>query len=274
MVHQIYKYFFVILAFLSFQVQADSNEKLAEQIVMRSGLSEMIGQFPSMLKEGIRQGAEQSGGNKKMVMQINQIIDQAFIVKDAVDEVRNDLSKQLSENELKSVLEWLQSPLGQKISQMEVAAMSPESYQAMESQLMELQKKYRGSERERLFEDFDKSTNATEASLETAIAVQLTLASAMAASSNNPQMPSYEYLKENIEANRFMMRGVIGQQVYSNYLYTYQKLTDDELKAYVAFTSSPAGTRFSTVINESVKNVLLKPSEVIGTKIMGDVISG
>jgi hypothetical protein len=137
-----------------------------------------------------------------------------------------------------------------------------------------LQEKYRGSERERLFQLFDKATSATDASLETAIAVQLTLASAMSASSNNPQMPSYEQLKQSIEDNRFMMRGVIGQQVYANYLYTYQKLTDDELKAYVNFVSTPAGNRFSLVVNEAVKNALLKPSEIIGSKIMTEAISG
>ena len=71
-----------------------------------------------------------------------------------------------------------------------------------------------------------------------------------------------------------MMRGVIGQQVFANYLYTYQQLTDQELEAYVDFTASPAGNRYSSVVNESIKNVLLKPSETIGSKIMGSVTSG
>jgi len=71
-----------------------------------------------------------------------------------------------------------------------------------------------------------------------------------------------------------MMRGVIGQQVFANYLYTYQKLTDDELEAYVNFVSTPAGNHYSLVVNEAVKNALLKPSEVIGSKIMAEAISG
>ncbi len=275
MVHQLKVLVFVMIAVQSFFIYAQNNVELANKIVNRSGLSEMINQFPALLKEGIRQGAEQSGGNsQKMVMQISQIIDQTFGINESIEIIRNDLSDQLTGQELASVLEWLDSPLGKKITAMETAAMTSSSFQDMQSQLLGLQEKYRGSEREKLFQSFDKATNATEASLETAIAVQLTLASAISASSDNPQMPSYEDLKKSIEDNRFMMRGVIGQQVFANYLYTYQQLTDQELKAYVDFTASPAGNHYSLVVNESIKNVLLKPSEVIGSKIMGNVTSG
>ncbi len=275
MVHQIKIFFFVIFAMQSFFLHAESKDYLAKRVVNHSGLTEMIHQFPALLKEGVQQGAAQSGGaNQKMVMQISQIIDQAFGINESIEIIRSDLSSQLTENELTAVLEWLESPLGKKITRMEVAAMSSDAFREMESQLPGLQKKYRGSEREKLFQSFDKSTNATEASIETAIAVQLTLASAMAASSSSPQMPSYEYLKKSIEDNRFMMRGVIGQQVFANYLYTYQNLTDEELKAYVDFTASPAGNHYSRVVNESIKSVLLKPSEIIGSKIMGSAVSG
>ena len=284
MIHQIKICFFLVFAFLSFYSAAQSSqsadsEALANEVIQQSGLSVMISQFPVLLKEGIQQGGEQSGeegsgNNQKMIMQISQIIDQAFVVSESIEGISAELSTELTEQELLSVLEWLNSPLGKKITQMEIDIMSSEAYKDMQSQLLSLQEKYRGSERERLFERFDKATNATEASLETAIAVQLTLASAMSASSNNPQMPSYEELKQSIESNRFMMRGVIGQQVFANYLYTYQKLTDDELEAYINFVSTPAGNHYSLVVNEAVKNALLKPSEVIGSKIMAEAISG
>ena len=284
MIHQIKICLFLVFAFLSLNSAAQSSqsadsEALANKVIKQSGLSVMISQFPVLLKEGIQQGGEQSGeegsgNNQKMIMQISQIIDQAFVVSDSIEGIRAALSTELTEQELLTVLEWLNSPLGKKITQMEIDIMSSEAYKDMQSQLLSLQEKYRGSERERLFQRFDKATNATEASLETAIAVQLTLASAMSASSNNPQMPSYEELKHSIESNRFMMRGVIGQQVFANYLYTYQRLTDDELEAYVNFVSTPAGNHYSLVVNEAVKNALLKPSEVIGSKIMAEAISG
>ncbi len=284
MIHQIKICLFLVFAFLSLNSAAQSSqsadsEALANKVIKQSGLSVMISQFPVLLKEGIQQsggqsGEEGSGNNQKMIMQISQIIDQAFVVSDSIEGIRAALSTELTEQELLTVLEWLNSPLGKKITQMEIDIMSSEAYKDMQSQLLSLQEKYRGSERERLFQRFDKATNATEASLETAIAVQLTLASAMSASSNNPQMPSYEELKHSIESNRFMMRGVIGQQVFANYLYTYQRLTDDELEAYVNFVSTPAGNHYSLVVNEAVKNALLKPSEVIGSKIMAEAISG
>ena len=284
MTHQIKILFFLIFAFVSLNSHAQPNQELANlalvnQVIERSGLTKMISQFPVLLKEGIQQGAEQSGAqgsanNQKMFMQINQIIDQAFVVSQSIEGIRAEFSTQLTEQELLHVLEWLNSPLGVKITQMEIDVMSSDAYNDMQSQLLSLQEKHRGSERERLFQDFDKATNATEASLETAIAIQLTLASAMSAASNNPQMPSYEELKKSVEANRFMMRGVIGQQVYANYLYTYRKLTDDELKAYVDFALTPEGNHYSLVVNEAVKNALLKPSEVIGSKIMEEAISG
>jgi hypothetical protein len=77
----------------------------------------------------------------------------------------------------------------------------------------------------------------------------------------------YEQLERRIENQRGMLRGVVGQQVYDSYLYTYDKISAQELALYLDFLESPAGKQFSQVVTSSIQQAIMEPVESIGRQI-------
>lgn len=261
----------VIILMLSTAAQAET--KLAEKVYQASGLNDMILRFPELLKEGVAGSVNQQ--NKKedtFVKELSSIIDDAIDVNELATKMQRHLSNGLTESQLASVLAWFSSQTGSKIVALERQAISAESVKKMEMQVVELQRKYKGTDRERLFQDFDKATNMTESTLETAMAVQVALAGAFTAEGASPM--SYEQLQEVIEANRFMTRGLIGQQVYTSFLYIYEPLSIAEIQQYVDFARSPDGYRYTQVLNAALREVLIAPSQQIGRSIMKVAVSG
>ena len=102
--------------------------------------------------------------------------------------------------------------------------------------------------------------------MDTTVAVQLGLASAMAAF-NGSKGPTFEQLQQQIENQRGMLRGMVAQQVYDGYLYTYQDLSSSELKKYIEFLESDAGSAFTRVVTNSVQRSITDPVESIGNQL-------
>ncbi|ARU58772.1 multipass membrane protein [Oleiphilus messinensis] len=243
-----------------------------EQLYLQSGIQDAIAQFPSILKEGVASSAAESEHSTRYTQQVTEIIERTIDVDDLGSQVKQHLNSKLSSEHVDSILAWLMSPLGQKVVKLETTAATMAGFEEMSAQTVTLQKQYKGTPREKLFENFDRATRTTEAALETAMAVQLALVGAFADAGQGAGMPDYAMLTEMVEANRFMTRGLIGQQVFTNYLYTYRTLNDDELKRYIRFAESPAGLRYFSALNEALRSALIAPSKEIGRSILQEAL--
>lgn len=249
--------------------QASGHRTLVTQVYTASGLEDMVKRFPELLKEGVAGGMNETGQqDKNFVRELSSIIDSAIDEKVMGEKIQQHLGGGLTDAQMTSVMTWLNSSIGSKVIALEKKAVTTESVQEMEAKVVELQRKYKGSERELQFAAFDKATDMTEASLETAMAVQVALAGAFASAGEGASPLTYEQLQELVEANRFMTRGLIGQQVYTSFLYTYEPLSKEELQAYIDFAETNDGSRYFRVINAALRDVLIEPSREIGKNIM------
>ena len=104
-----------------------------------------------------------------------------------------------------------------------------------------------------MFDRFDRASRATESAVDTSIAVQLGMATAMAALSTDSV--HYQQIRQRIEGQRSMLRGMMEQQVYDGYLYTYRNISNQELGLYLDFLESDAGSAFSRVVTNSIQPV-------------------
>jgi len=240
---------------------------LADSVLRESPIDEVVAQYPAMMSQGIRQGLTQSGRVEPFVANtISSVVSNAFSVAEIRARLIEDLDQGLSERQLNTVLDWYETPLAEKISRAEVAASSPAAWEQVEASAPVLQEKYKGSERSKLFTRFDRAARATESAVDTTVAVQLGLASAMAAF-NGSKGPTFEQLQQKIESQRGMLRGMVAQQVYDGYLYTYQDLTPSELKDYIAFLESDAGSAFTRVVTNSIQRSITEPVESVGNQL-------
>ncbi len=237
---------------------------VVERLISSAGMDDLLAQYPVLIQRTLARNL----AGKALPRGLSQVFDQAirssFQPDDLLDEFAQALATRLTPEEAGHALEWYTSPLGRKVVRAEMGAVA--DGQALES-LDQLRERYRGTERERLFAAFDRATGSTETMLDNAQILQLAMAAAITSVVHGPTLPTYDDLKAIILKRRTAMRGEVGEQAYLNYLYTYQHLSLDELKAYIAFARSPAGQAFVQGVNAALKETLQKRSDQMSERL-------
>lgn len=238
----------------------------ARQVLAVSPVDDIVARYPAMMSQGIREGLKQNGQLPPMVANtIGNIVSSGFNSVDIEQKIINDLQANLKDSQLQDVHDWYETPVAKKISSAEIAASEPSAWQEIQANAAELNSQFKGTRRAEMFDRFDRAARATESAVDTTIAVQLGLATAMAAFSSDSA--NYEQLRQRIESQRSMLRGVVGQQVYDSYLYTYQDISAQEMDLYLKFLESPAGAAFSRVVTNSIQQAITEPVESIGKQM-------
>ncbi|SNB54560.1 hypothetical protein SAMN04487880_0378 [Marinobacter sp. es.042] len=238
----------------------------ARQVLEVSPVDDIVARYPAMMSQGIREGLKQNGQLPPMMANtIGNIVSSGFNSVDIEQQIINDLQAKLTDSQLQAVHDWYETPVARKISSAEIKASEPSAWPKIQSSAMELNSRYKGTRKAEMFDRFDRAARATESAVDTTIAVQLGLATAMAAFSSDSA--NYEQLRQRIESQRSMLRGVVGQQVYDSYLYTYQNIGDQEMDLYLEFLESSAGSAFSKVVTNSIQQAITEPVESIGKQM-------
>jgi hypothetical protein len=238
----------------------------ARQVLAVSPIDDIVAQYPAMMSQGIRQGLKQSGQLPPVVAgTIGTLVSNSFSAADIEQQIVADLGEKLTPAQLQAVHDWYQTPVARKIAAAEIAASSPEAWQTIQARAPELNERFKGTRKAEMFDRFDRAARATESAVDTTIAVQLGLASALAAFSNDSA--NHEQLRQRIESQRSMLSGVVGQQVYDSYLYTYENIGAQELELYLKFLESPAGAAFSRVVTNSIQQAITEPVVSIGQQM-------
>ena len=238
----------------------------ARQVLEVSPVDDIVARYPAMMSQGIREGLKQNGQLPPMMANtIGNIVSSGFNSVDIEQQIIKDLQAKLTDSQLQAVHDWYETPVARKISSAEIAASEPSAWPKIQSSAMELNSCYKGTRKAEMFDRFDRAARATESAVDTTIAVQLGLATAMAAFSSDSA--NYEQLRQRIESQRSMLRGVVGQQVYDSYLYTYQNIGAQEMDLYLEFLESSAGSAFSKVVTNSIQQAITEPVESIGKQM-------
>ncbi|AZT84752.1 DUF2059 domain-containing protein [Marinobacter sp. NP-4(2019)] len=240
----------------------------AETVLQASPIDDIVAQYPAMMSQGIRQGLKQSGRLPPFAADsIGHVVSSSYSAAEIQARIVSGLEASLSDQQLQSVMDWYQTPVAKKIAEAEVAASRPEAWAEIQARAPELNRRFRGSERAGMFDRFDKASRATESAVDTSIAVQLGLASALAAFKGD-KGASFDQIQRQIEGQRGMLEGMVGQQVYDSYLFTYQDISAAELDLYIRFLESHAGSQFSQVVTDSIQQAITDPIESIGSQMV------
>jgi hypothetical protein len=238
----------------------------ARQVLRASPMDEIIAQYPAMMSQGIRDGLKQTGQVPPMVADaVGYAVSNSFNPQKIEQQVAVRLQAELSNGQLQTVADWYSTPVAQKISRAEVAASAPAVWPKISAQADQLAQRFGNTDRVKNFVRFDRASRATQSAVDTTIAVQLGLASTMAAFSSNSV--NFETLQKRIESQRPVLTRVVEQQVFNSYLYVYQDISGAEMEQYLKFLESNAGAAFIRVVSSSVKQAVIEPVESIGEQL-------
>ncbi|WP_372965817.1 DUF2059 domain-containing protein [Marinobacter sp.] len=238
----------------------------AGKVLEASPIDDIVAQYPAMMSQGIRDGLKRNGQVPPMVADtIGYVVSNSFRAEDIERNIVSNLEASMTSKQLAEVHDWYQTPVAEKIARAEIAASAPAVWSEVRRRAPELNKTHKGTDREALFARFDRASRATESAVDTAIALQVGLSSAMAALSGNSV--NSEVLYQRLEAQRPALNGVVGQQVYDSYLFTYQDVSAQEMGLYLGFLESEAGRKFTEVVTESIQQAVTGPIENIGSQL-------
>lgn len=240
-----------------------STETLSAHLLTQTGFDALLEQYPALVKAGVARRARFVGAPEHVTSESASLIDSAFKPAELNHELQQRLQQRFDASELASLVSWYSGPVGQKIVAAEMQGVSRADYANLQVSLSALQTRYQGTERERLFAAYDRATYATRMMVDNGAAIQVAMAAVLSGVIKGPGLPTFAVLRQSIEAQRPAMRGVAGQQVYLNYLYTYQDISVEEIRDYIDFARSDLGARFFETLNSGLYEVLTAKSESI-----------
>ena len=150
---------------------ADDNNsnQMVQTLMQKSGLKKQIEQMPKMLQSVLDQ--QQQMGAKNLTQEdfnkISRLARSAFDAKTIHDAVQTYIKSNLPENDMRAVLEWLDSPLGKKITRLEEDASTAEAYTDMQAIGPKLLDENKDSARIHKMKRLDNAIGATESTINT-----------------------------------------------------------------------------------------------------------
>jgi hypothetical protein len=239
-----------LFLFASSLSYADVSDESIDKLLDLSGLTMQVGQFPGLIKEGMKEAKQQ--GTPIPDAQYSSMVksaDESIVPSEIIEGIRISIKKSINEKEAKKLLAWYESDLGKEITRAEESAFTPEAYQ----QMMQLaQSLLENSERVEFAKRLDVLMGATEMAMgiqeHAGIAVYSAMMTAM-----QPDVPlNIEPVKAQMNAASEQTRAAIKQIVTISFVYSYRNIETNNLKKYEMFLNDATTMKFNKVIIDSL----------------------
>jgi len=262
-----------LVPILSYAHNRDNSQ--IRELYAKAGMQKQLEQLPSLIQTMFDQSAREDEQARKMpkslLSDMSKAIPEAFAPGKLQGTVLSELTEKFTARDAKEVLKWLDSPLGKKCTELEEESYSPEAQAEMEQFTAGLQTSPPTAKRLQVLKEFDSAVRATDSAVDTALATQVALALAVIATFPPERQMPLDAVSREMEKNRPILEAEVRSQVLITNLYTYRNLTEAELKLYIEFAKSPAGSRYHSVFIAAFKKAILegavKWGELIGNAI-------
>ena len=252
---------FVLIAFISLFCSlsiASTKEDNLDKLLLLSGMTKQVGEFPGLVKAGVMQGVQQGASiPENEVSLILHSADKTILPSVILAEIRHSLEKSLSNEDIEKLLEWYESDIGKRITAAEEKASTPEAYQQMMNSAQQL---LADTKRVEVAARLDELLGATDMAMEIQEFSGVAVYSAIMTAIAPDQELNLDAYKSQMAAMQPQMRANIQQLVAVSFVYSYQEIDDDSLAAYEAFLNRSITKQFndSTIkgLNRGFKKVV------------------
>ncbi len=241
-----------------------------DRLYLKSGLADLVEQIPAGVQAGFAQAFGQDTSGALTPQQHKIILSRipmAYAAEDMQPGIIGVLADRLTAQDVATVLVWLDSPLGRKCTALESAAAAPEALAAMQAYAETLQQSPPAPERVELLGDLAAAVKAAENAVEVVMNTQLAVAAGMSAMLPREQQRPLEVIRNQLEQYRPQITAAMENQTTLAFLYTYQSLSNDEIRAYLQFARSAEGVRYHAAASEGIEQVLTAGSLKLGAMI-------
>jgi len=253
----------------------DQDKSLVRELYVKSGMEEQFGQLPPYLQANLDQVANESAQAQKLPLSfltaMRASIPVAFAPEKIKEAVLAELSEKLTPQDIKEILQWLDSPLGKKCTQLEEAASTPEAQAEMPQFVAHLKEVPPTPERLEALRELDSATKGTDIAVETALQTGFAVVFAVNSTLPKERQSSPDTVLLEMEKSRPAIEAEVKSLILTNHLYTYKTLTEAEIGRYTDFSKSAIGLKYSTAGIAAIRKVFLECAVKWG-KLIGNAI--
>jgi uncharacterized protein DUF2059/uncharacterized protein DUF4124 len=178
---------------------------------------------------------------------VARIIAQHFAPERLYVAIHDEFDQQVDRERLDAMAAWFRSPLGRRITALEIAASKPEAAAAIAAFTAGVKTSPPTPERLELVERLDWVTGTSGVATDAALSIMGSVARAAATTAPAERRMRAGVVERRVDDMRGQMAALFGASVVPHMLYVYGPLTDAELKEYVDFLASPAGRVYNRV---------------------------
>jgi len=170
--------------------------------------------------------------------------------------IRDDFRRRVDGKQVDGMAAWFRSPIGRKVTVLEVAASAPEAAPKIAAFTDGLKSSPPPASRLELVQQLDWVTGTSQETTDLALAIAGSIARAAAAVAPGERRARAGLVDRRVEEMRGQTATVIGENVLAQMLYVYAPLSDDELRQYVAFLASPPGRGYGRAAHGALLRVV------------------
>lgn len=182
--------------------------------------------------------------------------------------VRDAFIPQIDRTNLEATAAWLRSPLGRRITVLEVTASDPSSEQKIADYAARLEANQPPHHRLQLIGHLDWVMGSIDSSADLYATLSRGVAKAFSAAGPPERRLRPGQIEEQVAEIRARIRGPLSAIHIAAQLYAYRDLTDDELAAYVVFASSDAGRWYNAAMHKALVSAVGRIVEQTATELV------
>ena len=187
---------------------------------------------------------------------LEQILARHFDADRLYGQVRAEFKRRAEARKLADVAEWLRSPLGQKITSLEIAARAEADAAQRALAFVPGGRGGPPAARVALVERIDWTAGITDGSLESTLAVARAMALAVNRAVPPDERQTTAQIERQIQQLRGQARARLAQSTVAFMLYQYRSLDDDELQQYADFLGSDAGRWYMATMSKAMNRTV------------------
>lgn len=229
-----------------------------DELMQRSGINQQMEQIEADISPSLQ---EADGELPNDVMQkLERVMLKEFAADTLKQSIRQQLQTRLSSADIKTVLKWLNSPLGKKVTALQMANTSDASVDEMHESIDEL---LADSERFTLMRELNKVSGTSDAMLAMTLAMQEAMFHGLKAGAAHSELDD-TMIQQMMVVAKQQLQTQMELMAVSSLLYTYQDLSVSEVQQYIDFANSAAGKNYHQAFIQALSDAMSKAGAEVG----------